>query len=292
MDAHTLRVVSGTVSCEASCPHCAYHRGKKPQRQNEFDFQTFKKARQFAVQSGAVAMEIDAQGNPLLDEWTKLYQILSEGSADFPQVGLTTPGSGILESRDSFLNLVGWHLTNLTLTIPHHQPRKRKALLGLTIDYKPLIAYLKEECHVVIRAACFLSKPGISSPQEALDFVHWCREMGIPQIVFKEIGTPDENLDQKATQWCLENAIELDFDENWNFDDPANRVFYINSLVAQNRAHPVFVFPWGEPAYDIDGVNVVFEKSESNYYGTSIKSLVLSGNHLYARWESDGTIIF
>ena len=105
MDAHTLRVVSGAVPCEASCPHCAYHKGKKPQKEDEFNFQKFKKARQFAIQSGAVAMEIDARGNPLLDEWTKLYQILSEGGADFPQVSLTTPGSGILESHDSFHNL-------------------------------------------------------------------------------------------------------------------------------------------------------------------------------------------
>jgi hypothetical protein len=144
----------------------------------------------------------------------------------------------------------------------------------------------------VIRAACFLSKPGISSPKEALEFVHWCREMGIQQVIFKEIRMPDETLDQKAAQWCLENAIELDLEENWNFEDPANRIFYVNSLVSQNQARPILVFPWGEPAYDVDGVNVVFEKSEDNYYGNFIKALVLSGNHLYARWESEGTIIF
>lgn len=292
MDVYTLRVVCESLTCDASCPHCAYRKGKNPPGEDQFDFQKFKKARQFAVQRGAVAMEIEAKGDPLLGEWTRLYQILSEASDDFPQVGLATPGKGILESQDSFLNLVGWHLTNLTLTIPHHHPKKRKALLGLNVDYKLLIPYLREECHVVVRAACFLSKEGISSPKEALDFVHWCREMGIQQIVFKEIEVPDESLNQKVAQWCLENAVELDLHENWNFDDPAHTLFYVNSLVAQNQARPVFVFPWGETAYDIEGVNVVFEKSEKNYYGKFIKSLSFSGNHLYARWESEGTILF
>jgi len=292
MDVHTLRVVSDSVTCDASCPHCPYCRGTNQTGEEQFDFQMFRKARQFALRSRAVAMEIEAKGDPLLDEWTRLYQILSEASADFPQVGLATPGKGILESQDSFLNLVGWHLTNLTLTIPHHHPQKRKALLGLNVDYKPLVSYLRDECHVVVGATCFLSKKGISSPQEALDFVQWCRQVGIQQIVFKEIEIPDERLDRKATQWCHRNAVELDMDENWNFDDPAHTIFYVNSLVAQNQARPVFVLPWGETVYDIDGVNVVFEKSEKNYYGKFIESLVLSGNHLYARWESDGTIVF
>jgi len=205
---------------------------------------------------------------------------------------LVTPGKSILEAQDSFLNLVGRHLTNLTLTIPHHHPRKRKALLGLNVDYKPLVSYLRQECQVVVRAACFLSRQGISSPLEALDFVGWCRQMGIQQIVFKEIGIPDKSMNKKVTQWCLENAIELDMHENWNFDDPAHTIFYINSLVAENQARPVFVFPWGETVYEIEGMNVVFEKSERSYYGKFIKSLVFSGTHLYARWESEGTILF
>lgn len=292
MDVHTLRVVLGSMTCDASCPHCAYHKGKKRVGEGEFDFEKFTKARQFALRTGAVTLEIEAGGDPLLDEWTRLYEILSEASSDFPQVGLTTPGGSILEAQDSFLNLVGWHLTNLTLTIPHHQPKKRKALLGLNVDYKALVAYLREACRVVVRAACFLSKGGVSSPQEALDFVHWCRGIGIQQVVFKEIGIPDESLNQEDAQWCLEHAVEVDMHENWNFDDPANTIFYVNSLVAHDQVRPVFVFPWGETVYDIDGVNVVFEKSEKNYYGKFIKSLVLSGDHLYARWESEGTIIF
>lgn len=292
MEVHTLRVITGSVTCDAICPHCAYHKGRTQEGEDQFDFQTFEKARQFAVQSGAVAIEIEAKGDPLVDEWTRLYQILSEAGKDFPQIGLTTPGHRILDARDSFLNLIGWHLTNLTLTIPHHQRQKRKVLLGLNIDYKTLVAYLREECQVVVRAACFLSKGGISSPQETLDFVHGCRELGIQQVAFKELGLPDDSLNKKGTQWCEENAIELDFDENWNFDDPTNRILYVNSLVAQNQARPVFVFPWGETAYDVDGVNVVFEKSENNYYGKAIKSLLFSDNHLYARWKSEGTIIF
>ncbi len=292
MDVHTLRVVSGSVTCNALCPHCAYHKGRKSDGEDQFDFQKFAKARQFATQSGAVAMEVEAKGDPLMEEWTRLYQILSEAGSDFPQIGLATPGDGILDARDPFLNLVGWHLTNITLTIPHHRLEKRKVLLGLNLDYKDLIDYLRKECHVVVRAACFLSKAGISSSREALDFVHWCRELGIQQVAFKELGLPDNSLNKKGTQWCEENAIELDFDENWNFDDPTNRILYVNSLVAQNQARPVFVFPWGETAYDVDGVNVVFEKSENNYYSKAIKSLLFSDNHLYARWQSEGTIIF
>lgn len=292
MDVHTFRVISGSATCDASCPHCAYHKGKRPAGEGQFDFQKFKRARQFALQSGAVAMEIEAKGDPLSGEWTRLYQILSEASDEFPQLGLTTPGNRILEEKDSFLNLVGWHLTNLTLVVPHHHLKKRRALLGLNVDHKALVPYLREECHVVVRAACFLSKEGVSSPQEALDFVHWCRQMGIQQIVFREIGSPGENLNQEGAQWCLENAVELDADENWNFDEAAQTLFYVNSLVAQNQARPVFVFPWGETVYDIGGVNVVFEKSENRYYGKFIKSLVFSGNHLYARWESEGTILF
>jgi hypothetical protein len=237
-------------------------------------------------------MKIEAKGDPLSGEWTKLYQILSEANEDFPQIGLTTPGKGILEAQDTFLNLVGWHLTNLTLVIPHHDLKKRKALLGLNLDYKSLISFLKEECHVVGGAECFLSKQGISSPAEALNFVMWCREMGIEQIVFREIEAPDEGLNEKVAQWCLENAVELDFNENWDFENPGQAIFYVNSLIVQNQAQPIFVYPWGETAYDIEGVNVVFEKSEKNYYGKSIKSLVLSDNRLYARWESGGTIIF
>jgi hypothetical protein len=241
---------------------------------------------------GAVAMEIEARGDPLLDEWTRLYQILSEASPNFPQVGLTTTGKGILKGQDAFLNLIGRHLTNLTLTIPHHHPTKRKALLGLNIDYKALVSYLREECLVVVRAACFLSKPGVSCPEESLDFVSWCRQMGIQQIVFKEIGIPDTSANQDSAQWCYENAVELDLHENWNFDDPGHTTFYVNSLVSQNQAQPIFVFPWGETVYEIEEVNVAFERDEKSHYGRFVKSLVFSGNHLYARWESPGTIVF
>lgn len=292
MDVHCLRVILESSTCDASCPHCPYPERGNRAVANQFDFQKFKKARQFALRRGAVAMEIEAKGDPLSGEWTQLYQILSEAIEDFPQIGLTTAGKGILEAQDSFLNLVGWHLTNLTLTIPHHDSRKRRALLGLNLDYKPLISYLTEECHVVVRAGCFLSKQGISSPKEALEYAGWCREMGIQQIVFKEIVAPDVNLNQKAAEWCLQNAVELDFHENWSFDDPGHAIFYVNSLLGEDGVRPIFVFPWGEPVYDIDGVNVAFEKSDRNYYGKFAKSLVLSGNHLYARWESDGTIIF
>ncbi len=289
---HTLQVISESVTCEASCPHCAHQEGKGPAGGDLFDSQKFKKARQFALQSGAVAMEIDAKGDPLLGEWTHLYQILSEASPEFAQIGLITPGKDILPERESFLNLVGRHLTNLTLTLPHHQPKKRKALLGLNVDYETLVSYLTKECDLVVRAACFLSKQGVSSPEDALDFVRWCRQIGIQQVVFKEIGIPDESVNEQVAKWCLENAVELDLHENWNFDDPGHALFYVNSLVAQNQARPVFVFPWGETVYDIEGVNVVFEKSEKSYYGKFIKSLVFSNNHLYARWESPGTILF
>ncbi|NIO05136.1 MAG: hypothetical protein GTN74_11155 [Proteobacteria bacterium] len=292
MEVQCLRVISESVTCDAACPHCPYHGGKRRAEVDQFDFQRFKRARQFALQSGAVAMEIDAKGDPLLGEWTKIYQLLSEAGEDFPQIGLITPGKGILEEQDSFLNLIGWHLTNLTLTIPHHDPKKRKALLGLNLDYKSLVSYLRDECHVVVRASCLLSQQGISSPNEAFDFIHWCRETGIQQVVFKEIEIPEEGMDQNIASWCRENALELDFQENWNFENPGHAVFYVNSLVEQNHVRPVFVFPWGETVYDIDGVNVVFEKSEKNYYGKFIRFLVLSGNRLYARWESEGTIIF
>ncbi len=292
MEVHTLRVLSESVTCEASCPHCGYHEGGSRRVQDEFDFQKFRKARQYALRNGAVAMEIDAKGDPLLGEWTRLYQMLSEASEDFPQIGLTTPGKGILEAKDSFINLVGWHLTNLTLTVPHHDSKKRKALLGLNLDYESLIAFLTEECRVVVRAACHLSKQGISSPEGALDFVRWCREMGIQQVVFKEIDIPDESQDEKIARWCRENTVELDFRENWDFNSSGHAVFYVNGLLAHNQARPIFVFPWGETVYDIEGVNVVFEKSDRNYYGKFIKSLVLSGNRLYARWEGEGTVIF
>jgi len=292
MDVYTLRVLSESVGCEASCPHCAYHEAKRPAVEAEFDFQKFKRVRQFALRSGAVSIGIEAKGDPLLGEWTTLYQILSEANTDFPQIGLTTPGQSILEAKDSFLNLIGRHLTNLTLTIPHQDPEKRKTLLGLDLDYKPLVSFLRDECDVVVRVGCSLSKQGISSPGEALDFVLWCREMGVQQVAFREIGTPDKSLNRKGREWCLKNAVELDVEENWNFDDAAQTVFYVNSLVMQNQAQPVFVFPWGEIVYDIEGVNVVFEKSQSRYYGKFIKSLVFSNNHLYARWESEGTIIF
>ena len=292
MEAYALRVISDSMVCEASCPHCAYRDGQIHEGRQSLDLQKFRKARQFALQSRAVAMEIEAKGDPLLGEWTGLYQILSEASSDFPQIGLTTPGSAILESQESFLNLVGWHLTNLTLTLPHHDPQNRKTLLGFDLDYKALVPYLREECRLVVRAACHLSKRGIANAREALDFVSWCREMGIQQVVFREIEIPDDHLDEQTLQWCRENAVELDAQENWDFDDPARNMFYVNSLVAQNKARPVFVLPWGETVYEIDGVNVVFEKSEKNYYGRFVKSLVLSANHVYARWESAGTIIF
>ena len=292
MDVHILRVMCDGMTCEASCPHCVYRAGQDQIGNDSFDFQAFEKARQFALRSGAVTLEIEAGGDPLADEWTKLYQILSEGSSDFPQVGLTTPGQGIFDSQESFLNLIGWHLTNLTLTIPHHDPKKRKTLLGLDLDYGELVGYLREECRVVVRAACFLSRQGISSSQEVLDFVNWSREVGIQQIAFREIEPPDETLNAETAQWCHENAVEVDTEENWNFDDPGRAVLYVNSLVSQNQARPVYVLPWGETVYDIDGVNVIFEKSEKNYYGKFIKSLVLSGQHVYARWESGGTIIF
>jgi hypothetical protein len=292
MDVYTLRVMCDGVSCEASCPHCAYRSGQDRTGNEAFDFQAFEKARQFALRSGAVALEIEARGDPLADEWTRLYQILSEGSTDFPQVGLTTPGQSIFDSQESFLNLIGWHLSNLTLTIPHHDPKKRQALLGLDLEYADLVAYLREECRVVVRAACFLSRQGISSPQEALDFVRWSHDIGIQQVVFREIEPPDETLDPEAARWCHDNTVEVDTEENWNFDEPGRAVFYVNSLVNENNARPVYVLPWGETAYDMDGVNVIFEKSEKKYYGKFIKSLVHSGQHVYARWESEGTIIF
>ncbi len=292
MNAQILRVIADAKTCNASCPHCLNHRRKSQPAEDSFDFERFGKACQFALQSGAVWMEIEAKGDPLLGEWTKIYQILSEAGEDFPKIGLTTPGNEILEGKDSFLDLIGWHLTNLTLTIPHHDRKKRKTLLGLDMDYKPLISYLREECQVVVRAACYLSKKGISTTREAIDFIDWCRRTGIQQVAFREIEIPEGEPDEKVQQWCLQNLVELDFSENWDFDDPGHSIFYVNSLLTQNQAKPIYVFPWGETTYDIEGVNVCFEKSEKNYYGRFIKSLVLSDNHLYARWESGGTIIF
>jgi hypothetical protein len=237
-------------------------------------------------------MEIEARGDPLSDDWTRLYQILSEAGPDFPQLGLTTPGHTIPDAQEAFLNLVAWNLTNLTLTIPHHRTNKRKPLVGLNVDYKALISYLRQDCQLVVRAACFISKAGVSSPQEALEYVQWCHGVGIQQIVFKEVGIPDDSANSEVTRWCLQNAIELDFSENWEFDGSAKDIFYVNRLVEEDHARPVFVYPWGETVYDINGVNVVFEKSEKSYYGKSIKSVVLSSGHLYARWESEGTILF
>ncbi|MBW2121776.1 MAG: hypothetical protein JRH07_08020, partial [Deltaproteobacteria bacterium] len=259
---------------------------------DSFDFQSFKRALRFAIQSGAVALELSARGDPLAGEWTMLYQIISEASDLFGQVGLTTPGNRILQEKDSFVNLVGWHLTNLALVIPHHRPKERKALLGLDIDYGSLVPYLRQDCQVVVRALCFLSKKGVSSPQEALDYIHWCRQVGIEQVVFREIGTDQERANRKTARWCLDNAVELDADEDWNFEEGAQTLFYVNSLIAQNQARPIFVLPWGETVYDMGGVNVVFEKSESRYYGKFIKSLVFSSGHLYAGWESRGNILF
>lgn len=234
-----------------------------------------EKCLKYAQVNGAATAIITSSGETLLGSWTNIENILWLCKKYFGQIDLHTNGIEILKppkfGRD-FSQMLAPYLTNITITVPHYDLEKCKEH-GLDVDYEKLFTMLNN-LGLTIRLSCVVNKNDIDSTKEVEKYINYYCELGVSQIVFRELWTPtwQGNHEEEVYRWC---------DDHFISQKDINK--FISDLLITKELN------WwgnGQP-YEISNVSVSTSTCTQNVTREVVKSVVYRpDNYLYPDWDT------
>ena len=284
MHINSISIVPQDVGCNAKCKYCiaamtsdVRETIKKP----GINLPKLEKCLKYAKAGGCATAIITSSGETLLGSWTNIENILWLCKQHFGQIDLHTNASEILKpptfGRD-FSEMLAPYLTNITITVPHHDPKKCKELYGLELDYETLFRRLSD-LGIVIRLSCVVCEEGINSLVEMINYIDCYRNLGVSSIVFRELWIPNQAT-SGLTEWAGRNQIRQMRITRW-----------LEDMMTGGFSKTLNWYGNGQP-YDINGVTVSTSTCTQNNTASTIKSLVYRpDNFLYTDWDSTAKIM-
>lgn len=281
MKINAISIVPQDIGCNARCKYCIAHLTKdarKGLKKPGISLPKLEKCFKYVKNFGATTGIITSSGETLLGSWTNIENILWLASKYFGQIDLHTNGIEILNPPEfgrDFSQMLAPYLTNITVTVPHYNLKKctEHGLAAIAGDYEKLFKKLNN-MGLTVRLSCVICKNGIATSEDMEKYIRHFGNMGVSQIVFRELWIPN-NTNQEAEgilNWCNKNFISQ---------------VQINEAI---RLLPIVKeLNWwgnGQP-YEVFGVSVSSSTCTHNVTKEIIKSTVYRpDNFLYPDWDT------
>ena len=279
MKIQTFSVVVGGKKCNATCPYCVSKMTGDDGICEEINFRNFRKACQFAGNSGVTTVLLTGKGEPTLypDLITKyLEEILHH----FPFVELQTNGIALPE-LDEYLKV--WYdlgLTTISLSCAHWEDAKNKEILGN--NYDSLEKYIKI-CHknkLSVRVSCVMVDNYICTVESVSEFAIRCKDWDVEQFTVRPVSMPAENDNREVANWVR---------NNWIYPCTQTKIddyFDNNAVLLLKLAH-------GAKVYDYEGQNISINNClTENTNPDDIRQLIFfPDGHLRFSWVYSGAIL-
>lgn len=278
MKISSISIVPEEVGCNYRCKYCiAYmtNNVRKTIRKPGIILPKLEKCLKYAQGLGAGTAIVTSSGEPLLGSWTNIENILWLTKKYFGQIDFHTNASEVLTppvfGRD-FSQMIAPYITNITITVADYDKDANTNLMGKYIEYRKLFELLNN-LGIVIRLSCVVCRDGINSYEEMKKYLEIYSEMGVSQVVFRELWIPI-NCDPNVSEWCKLNYISQKEINKWLY-----------KLNKENNCKSLSF--WGQQPYDYKGIGVATSTCTKNNTGESIKSVVYRpDNFLYPDWDS------
>jgi len=152
---------------------------------------------------------------------------------------LTTNGSGLLDVHNGKMmlqHIVDNQFQHLNISKSHYDEKINKNIMKYQAGYcsnenlKTIIAYSKAN-NLRPRMSCLLLKEGISTLEQMIEYMEFYKELGIDNVIFRELMDYDENSmsNKSKIDYCKENKIRLN--DIWKLVDNDERFTPIRNLV-------------------------------------------------------------
>lgn len=278
MKINSISIVPQEVGCNFKCKYCIAHMTesiRKGAPRPGINLPKLERCLKYAKDFGASTAIVTSHGETLIGSWTNIENILWLCSKYFGQIDLHTNAAEVLKPPKygrGFSTMLAPYLTNMTVTVAHYSERKNVELMGRTIDYKKLFQ-ITNNLGITVRLSCVVCRDGISDYDEMLKYLDFYRELGVAQVVFRELWIPN-NADEGVLDWCCKNRIEQREINEWLKDLQINESCKSLAL-------------WGDMPYDYEGIAVATSTCTQNNTQEVMKSVVYnSDNFLYPDWDS------
>lgn len=284
MKINSISIVPQDVGCNARCKYCIAHLTKdvrKGLKKPGINLPKLEKCFKYVTSHRCNTGIITSSGETLLGSWTNIENILWLTSKYFGQLDLHTNGIEILNPPDfgrDFSQMLAPYLTNVTITVPHYDLKKcvEHGLTAVAGDYEKLFKKLVD-LSLTIRLSCVVCKDGIHTAEDFKRYIRHFGEMGVSQIVFRELWAPDlradeMNPEEKIYDWCDKNLVPQE---------------EINSMLLTLPIDKRLNW-WGNgQPYECYGVAVSSSTCTQNFSKEVVKSVVYRpDNFLYPDWDT------
>jgi len=281
MKINSMSIVPQDVGCNARCKYCIAHLTKivrKGLKRPGINLPKLEKCCQYVKNLDAGTGIVTSCGENLLGSWTNIENILWLMSKYFGQIDLHTNGIEILNPPEfgrDFSEMLAPYLTNITMTVPHYK-KEINALHGFEIDYKKLFRKLND-LGLTIRLSCVVHKEGIYYAEDMKEYIKYYGDMGVSQIVFRELWIPTlgktDTRTAKLIDWCRKNHVSQKIIDNG-----------LNNCIGIDKK--LNWWEHGQP-YEIHGVAVSSSTCTQNFTKDVIKSVVYRpDNYMYPDWDT------
>ena len=281
----SLSIVPETVGCNAKCKMCI-SRSTFATVNEKVDYETLDRACRYAKDCGAQTAIITSKGETLLTDTEHMRKCLSIVGDHFAQIDLHT--NGTLLSPETWAETGLYHLTNITISIAHYDPKKNAELMGIDIDYDKLFGFLKP-INIHKRLSCVMAKGFIDSPEEIEKYLTFARHHGINAVVFRDLWVTDH--DTPEAKWCNEHSLNRGHRDP-SAIDPFNTWYWSKDRTTRDdELHVIHKLPWSE-VYEWKGVQITVAECDYNREDFVKSLILLPDNHVYSTWNSKASMIW
>jgi len=283
MKIQTYSICVGNQSCNAFCPFCVAKMTPKmgAEKKREINWQRFKIGCQYAKDSGVSTVLFTGKGEPTLfpEEITSFLRYLNDYR--FPFIELQTNGLKLFNNKIQEY-LFKWKkmgLSTIVLSVADYRLLNNKVIYGEHYDIANMVEYL-HSFGFSIRLSCVLMKDYIDSLHEVCNMIEYCKQIGVEQLTFRQLGVPDEGGDASVRKFVLTHRLAVAWVAGLkkHFNEEGTRLMELMH---------------GATVYDYKGQNVCLADCFTiDPTQEKLRQLIFSNdNHLRYDWQYEGAIL-
>lgn len=246
-----MSAVVGTAACVTVCPFCVS--GEKQCKENmiqpEVNWRNFDIACKLANRSGVDTVMLTGRGEPTLfpDQITDYLEHLQPYGIPFVELQTNAVPLENFKKYESYLRT--WYdlgLTTITISVVSNISAINREIYTPQRKSYINLEQIIENLHKIgftVRLTCICTKEWMSTEQQILDFIDYCKLNKVEQITLRPLN--DEFRRETAKKWIDEHKMTIDDKED------------IRSLLMRKGLKLLDLDRIGE-VYDVDDQNVMF----------------------------------
>ncbi|MFK8101750.1 MAG: hypothetical protein AB8G15_04480 [Saprospiraceae bacterium] len=225
----TFTPYANPTKCNAHCRFCSEELQRKHQKeltaenviQNHEEYFTGLAAA-FKALSGLKSMGLSLSGLEATSDPLWLLRLLEligqpEDVPVFNEKVLYTNATGLHKHPDLILALQATHFDRLEISRCHYDDQINQKIMYINRNeavhqnapYEALIKKLGD--YVPVKNSCILTQIGVNKLSEVEHYLNWAHNLGVKQVVFRELSRLDDSyLENNTKQWVEKHRVPID----------------------------------------------------------------------------------